>query len=277
MRTSPAEPIVLPRRSRLHQTDWRVMAHTEDYKSRLVRLQAALVRTQAEAIESGKKIVVVLEGRDAAGKDGVIKRITEHLSPRATRAVSLPKPSDRQTSQWYFQRYIQHLPAAGEFVIFNRSWYNRAGVEPVMGFCTPKEHEQFLKDAPEFERMLIESDIHLVKYWLDISKAQQAKRLDARREDPLKQLKVSALDAEAQRRWKDYSKARNQMLLSSHANHAPWFCVRNDHKKPGRLALISHLLHQVAPASIAEGVDRPDPDVLFRFEPEALKDGRLAK
>jgi polyphosphate kinase 2 len=257
--------------------NWRVMARDEDYKSSLRRLQAALVRTQMAALESGKKIVVVLEGRDAAGKDGVIKRITEHLSPRATRAVSLPKPSNRQESQWYFQRYAAHLPAAGEFVIFNRSWYNRAGVEPVMGFCTPREHEQFLKDAPEFERMLMESDIHLVKYWLDISKAQQAKRLDARREDPLKQLKVSALDAEAQRRWKDYSKARNQMLLASHANHAPWFCVRNDHKKVGRLALISHLLHQVAPSHIAEDVEKPDPDILFRFEPEALKDGRLEK
>ena len=253
------------------------MAHEDDYKSTLVRLQAALVRTQAAAMQSGKKIVVVLEGRDAAGKDGVIKRITEHLSPRNTRVISLPKPTDRDVTQWYFQRYVSHLPAAGEFVIFNRSWYNRAGVEPVMGFCTPKQHTQFLKDAPEFERMLMEDDILLVKYWLDISKAQQAKRLDARREDPLKQLKVSALDAEAQRRWKDYSKARDQMLLSGHAKHAPWHCVRNDHKKPGRIALISHLLHQVAPSHIADEIPRPDADVLFTFEPEALKDGRLAK
>jgi len=253
------------------------MAREDDYKSALRRLQAALVRTQAAAMESGRKILVVLEGRDAAGKDGVIKRITEHLSPRNTRAVSLPKPSNRQETEWYFQRYVSHLPAAGEFVIFNRSWYNRAGVEPVMGFCTPKQHAQFLKDAPGFERMLIESDIHLVKYWLDISKDEQEKRLDARREDPLKRLKVSAMDGEAQRRWKDYSKARDSMLLHSHADHAPWFCVRNDHKKSGRLALISHLLHRVGPDHIAADVDKPDSKVLFPFEPGALKDGRLAK
>ena len=253
------------------------MAREQDYKSTLRTLQAALVRTQQAAMQSGQKIVVVLEGRDAAGKDGVIKRITEHLSPRNTRAVSLPKPSNRQESQWYFQRYTAHMPAAGEFVIFNRSWYNRAGVEPVMGFCTPKQHEQFLKDAPEFERMLMESDIHLVKYWLDIDKPEQAKRLEARREDPLKQLKVSALDGEAQRRWKDYSKARNQMLLATHAPHAPWHCVRNDHKKPGRLALISHLLRHIAPDHIADEIPKPDSGVVFTFEPDALKDGRLAK
>ena len=253
------------------------MAKDEDYKPNLRRLQVALVRTQAAAMKSGEKIVVVLEGRDAAGKDGVIKRITEFLSPRNTRAVSLPKPSDRQTSEWYFQRYAEHLPAAGEIVIFNRSWYNRAGVEPVMGFCTPEQHQQFLKDAPDFERMLMEADIRLVKYWLDISKREQAKRLDDRREDPLKQLKVSPLDGEAQQYWKAYTKARNQMLLATHARHAPWNCVRNDKKKPGRIALISHLLHQVAPDHIAGEIDKPDDAVVFPFEPEALKDGRLAK
>ncbi|MEI9965329.1 MAG: polyphosphate kinase 2 [Caulobacteraceae bacterium] len=175
------------------------MSTAQPYKSALVALQIALVRAQAQMMKDGDKVVVVLEGRDAAGKDGVIKRITEHLSPRNTRAVSLPKPSDREQSEWYFQRYVEHLPACGEIVIFNRSWYNRAGVERVMGFSTPKQQEQFLRDAPEFERMLIESDIKLVKYWLDISKKEQAERLDARRSDPLKQLKVSDLDGVAQK------------------------------------------------------------------------------
>jgi polyphosphate kinase len=253
------------------------MAKDKDYKAALHRLQVALVRTQATMMESGEKVLVVLEGRDAAGKDGVIKRITEFLSPRNTRAVSLPKPSDRQETEWYFQRYAPHLPAAGEFVIFNRSWYNRAGVEPVMGFCTPKQHKQFLKDAPEFERMLLEADIKLVKYWLDISKAEQEDRLEARRDDPLKQLKVSAMDEAAQNKWKAYSDARDEMLLKTHTDYAPWICVLNDHKKPGRLNLIRHLLHEAAPAHIAHEIEQPDPDVVFPFEPAALTDGRLAR
>ena len=248
---------------------------TSDYQTELERLQVALVRTQAAAMESGAKILVVLEGRDAAGKDGVIARITEHLSPRNTRIVALPKPTERQTTQWYFQRYVEHLPAAGEIVLFNRSWYNRAGVERVMGFSTPEQQEQFLKDVPEFERMLTTSDIRLVKYWLDISKKEQADRLKARRTDPLKQRKVSPLDAEAQKRWKDYSKARDEMLLRTHSVWAPWACVCNDHKKAGRLNLIRHLIKAVAPRPIAETVDSPDPSVVFSFEPEAIKDGRL--
>ena len=253
------------------------MAKDDHYKKDLERLQVALVRTQAAAVKSGEKILVVLEGRDAAGKDGTIKRITEHLSPRNTRVVALPKPSDRQTSEWYFQRYVWHLPAAGELVVFNRSWYNRAGVERVMGFSTPAQQEQFLRDAPEFERMLIEADIRLIKYWLDISKKEQAERLEARRTDPLKQLKVSDLDAVAQAKWKAYSKARNEMLVRTNPGWAPWTCVRNDHKKRGRLNLIADLLHKVAPADIAKTVGAPDPDIVFPFEPEALKDDRLAK
>ena len=253
------------------------MVRNEDYKAVMLRLERGLVRAQQAAIETGEKIVVVMEGRDAAGKDGTIRRIVEHLAPRNTRVVSLPKPSDRQTSQWYFQRYVRHLPAAGELVIFNRSWYNRGGVEPVMGFCTPREHRQFLKDAPEFERMLEESGTRLVKYWLDISKAQQARRLDARRTDPLKALKVSALDAVAQDKWKAYSKARNEMLESTHTDFAPWICVRNDHKKPGRMNLIRHFLRETAAPHVASEVEAPDPAIVFPFEPEALKDGRLAR
>ena len=253
------------------------MAKDPDYKTDLVHLQVALVRLQAAAVKSGEKILVVLEGRDAAGKDGAIKRLTEHLSPRNTRVVALPKPSDRQVTQWYFQRYVPHLPAAGEFVVFNRSWYNRAGVERVMNFSTPTQQEQFIRDAPEFERMLIEADIRLVKYWLDISKKEQAVRLDARRTDPLKQLKVSDLDAVAQAKWKAYSKARDEMLTRTNTDAAPWICVRNDHKKAGRLNLIRDLLHRVAPKDIAKDVEKPDPAVVFPFEPAALEDGRLAK
>ena len=248
-----------------------------DYETELRALQIALVRTQAAAMESGEKILVVLEGRDAAGKDGAIARIVEHLAPRNTRVVALPKPSDRQTTQWYFQRYSDHLPAAGELVIFNRSWYNRAGVERVMGFSTPEQQEQFLKDAPDFERMLIEADIRLVKYWLDISKKEQAERLEARRTDPLKALKVSALDAEAQKRWKPYTAARDEMLMRTHTAWAPWTCVRNDPKKRGRLNLIRHLLHQTAPKAVRDEVAAPDADVVFSFEATALKDGRLER
>ncbi len=253
------------------------MAKMKDYEKTLERLQAQLVQWQIGAMQADDKVLVVLEGRDAAGKDGVIKRITEHLSPRNTRVAALPKPTDRQETQWYFQRYAQHLPAAGEIVIFNRSWYNRAGVEPVMGFCTPREHEQFLKDAPEFERMLLEADIKLIKYWLDISKAEQADRLDARRKDPLKLLKVSALDGEAQKHWKDYSGARDQMLTRTHTPLTPWVCVLNDHKKTGRINLIRHLIHAIAPPRITAEVDEPDPAIVFPFTPEAIEDGRLAR
>ena len=253
------------------------MPKDPDYPKDMRRLQVDLVRLQAGAVKSGEKILVVLEGRDAAGKDGAIKRITEYLSPRNTRVVALPKPSDRQTTQWYFQRYVPHLPAAGEFVVFNRSWYNRAGVEKVMGFSTAEEQEQFLRDVPQFEHMLIEAGIRLVKYWLDISKDEQAERLEARRKDPLKQLKVSDLDAVAQAKWKAYSKARDEMLARTQTEWAPWICVRNDHKKAGRLNLIRDLLHRVAPKEIRKDVEAPDPAVVFPFEHAALEDGRLAK
>ena len=247
------------------------------YKEELEELQEVLVRTQQALIANGARTVLVLEGRDGAGKDGSIKRIIEHLSPRWTRVVALPKPSDREQSQWYFQRYVAHLPAAGELVIFNRSWYNRAGVETVMGFSTPTQQAEFLRDAPEFERMLIESGITLVKLWLDISKKEQAERLDARRTDPLKALKISDLDAVAQKKWKAYSAARDTMLERTHNSIAPWHCVRADHKRPARLAIIRHLLQRVAPAEIATDAGAPDPNVLFEYEPEARTDGRLAR
>jgi polyphosphate kinase 2 len=247
------------------------------YKRDLIKLQIELVRFQQWAIGAGEKVVIVFEGRDGAGKDGTIKRITEHLAPRNTRVVALPKPSDRQTTEWWFQRYVGRLPAAGEIVIFNRSWYNRAGVEKVMGFSTPKQQADFLHDAPTFERMLTEADIRIVKFWLDISKAEQASRLDARREDPLKILKVSALDGEAQKKWKAYSKARDEMLIATHTAWAPWTIVHTDKKKKARLAVISHLLHALAPAEITEHVPAPDPKVICAFDAEAIHDGRLEK
>ena len=249
----------------------------EDKLTALEALQLGLVRTQAAMAETGERVVLVLEGRDGAGKDGTIKRITEHLSVRSTRVVALPKPSDRERTQWYFQRYVEHLPSAGEIVIFNRSWYNRGGVEPVMGFCSDAEHAAFLRDAPEFERMLVESGVKLVKVWLDISRKEQARRLDERRTDPLKALKISPLDAEAQKKWKAYSAARDGMLARTHTAWAPWWCVHADQKKPARLNVMRHLLNQVAPAHIAADIEPADPKVLFAFEQTAIDEGKLAK
>jgi polyphosphate kinase 2 len=245
------------------------------YKAELTALQVGLVGYQAWAMDHGEKVLIIFEGRDGAGKDGTIKRITEHLAPRNTRVVALPKPSDRQRSEWYFQRYARHLPAAGEIVIFNRSWYNRAGVERVMGFSTPREQEDFLRDAPTFERMLVETDIRIIKFWLDISKKEQAQRLDARRTDPLKQLKVSDLDGVAQKKWKAYSEARDEMLVRTNSDFAPWTVVHTDHKKEARLAAMRCILKTLAPDEIRGDFEEPDPRVLYRFEPSALSDGRL--
>lgn len=249
---------------------------TKNNDDALKRLQIELVSSQIWSMEHGRKVLIVFEGRDAAGKDGVIRRITEHLSVRATRVVALPKPSDRERSQWFFQRYVEQLPAGGEWVILNRSWYNRAGVERVMEFSTKAEQEQLLNDVPVFERMLADSGVTLIKYWLDISKPEQAKRLDRRRSDPLKRLKVSPLDAVAQEKWREYSEARDEMLKRTHSAIAPWFCVRADDKPEARLNVIRHLLHALTAPSVALDVSRPDPEILFPFEIETLTDGRLA-
>jgi len=246
------------------------MGKKDDYEAALEALQIELVETQHWAIEQGLKVVIVFEGRDAAGKDGAIKRITEFLSPRQTRVVALSKPTERETGQWYFQRYAPHLPAAGEIVLFNRSWYNRAGVEPVMGFCTPAQHEQFLNDAPHFERMLTGAGTILIKFWLDISRDEQASRLAERTADPLKRFKVSALDAEAQTRWDAYSTARDRMLAETGSPHAEWTVVATDDKKAARLNIVRHILHRVVrPGS---RVARPDKDILF---PAQKAKGRL--
>ena len=244
---------------------------TERYDATLKRLQILLVETQRWTIDQGLKTAIVFEGRDSAGKDGAIKRIIEHASPRQTRVVALPRPTERETGQWYFQRYVAHLLAAGETVLFNRSWYNRAGVEPVMGFCTPEQHEQFLVDAPRFERMLTDSGIVLIKLWLDISREEQARRLAARVDDPLKKFKISPLDAEAQKRWEAYSVARDRMLAETDTAHAPWTVVATDSKKTARLNIIRHILAAIGGPGCA-ALDT-DPHVVF---PATEAEGRLA-
>ena len=253
------------------------MSKSDDYDNELMQLQLALIEMQKKAIKDGWKILAVFEGRDAAGKDGTIARIVEHLSKRATTVVALPKPTERERSEWYFQRYVEYLPACGEAVLFNRSWYNRAGVERVMDFSTPEQQEQFLRDVPAFERMLVENDTRYVKFWLDIGRDEQVKRLKARREDPLKAFKTSDLDRVAEEKWDDYTKARDEMLMRTHSDVAPWVCVRADHKKAARLNVIRWLLHAAGDKKIAKGVARPDPNVIFSFEPIALEDGRLAR
>jgi polyphosphate kinase 2 len=253
------------------------MSKTVRYADALETLEIALVETQAWAIDEGLKVLPLFEGRDAAGKDGTIHRIVEHLSVRQTRVVALPKPDAREESKWWFQRYVRHLPAAGEWAFYNRSWYNRSGVERVLGFSTPEAQAQFLRDAPLFERMLVESGIRLIKYWLDVSKTEQAKRLEDRRANPLKRLKASPMDAYAQARWRDYSKARNETLLRTHTPIAPWICVRADDKKAARLNVMRHLLRALACPRLSHEVEPPDPEVLFPFEAEAIEDGRLAK
>ena len=240
-------------------------------------LQLGLVQMQLAHAASGERTIIILEGRDAAGKDGTIKALTEHLSVRSTRVVALPKPNDREKTQWFLQRYIAHLPAAGELVIFNRSWYNRAGVEVVNGFSTPEEQAQFLKDVPKLEAMLVASGINIIKLWLDINKDEQKERLDDRANNPLKALKRSPLDAVAQDKWDAYTAARNTMLAKTHSKAAPWICVRGDHKKPAHKAVIRYVLRTLAPEEVAKTVKAPDADVLFEYEKAAVKDGRLAE
>lgn len=231
-----------------------------------------LVKLQKEIITSNLKLLVILEGRDAAGKDGTIKRITKHLSPRETRVVALGKPSNRQEQEWYFQRYSIHLPVSGEFVIFNRSWYNRAGVEKVMGFCTDKEYHSFFTQVELFEEMLANAGFIILKYYLDISKEEQEKRLQDRREDPLKQWKISPIDKQAQRHWKDYSEARNAMLFKTNFKESPWFVVNADNKKDARIALISHLLSQLEYYNKNENIAIDDNDLVFRATAKNIKE-----
>jgi polyphosphate kinase 2 len=218
---------------------------TKEYEAELYKLHAELVKLQLWVRQKGIRAVVVFEGRDAAGKGGVIKRITERVSPRVFRVVALPAPSEREKTQMYMQRYVQHFPAAGEVVLFDRSWYNRAGVERVMNFCTKEEYERFLHYTPEFERAMIDSGIVLIKYWFDVSMDVQEARFRARVEDPRKVWKLSPMDVESYDRWYDYSRARDDMIAATNTDYAPWHIVRADSKKRARLNCISHLLSQI--------------------------------
>lgn len=245
----------------------------QSYKKQLKELQIGLVRLQRHIIKNDLQLLVIFEGRDAAGKDGVIKRITKHLSPRETRVVALGKPSERETNSWYFQRYAAQLPSRQEMVLMNRSWYNRAGVEKVMGFCTEEEHKQFLKAVNPFEKMLSDSGIQIIKYYLDISKNEQQRRLEDRRTNPLKQWKISPVDATALEHWDDYSAARDEMLHHSHSKHAPWFIVNADQKKRTRLNVIRHLLSVVDCPDKGQHLEKADDRIVFPFQgdPDARK------
>ncbi|MEO9328838.1 polyphosphate kinase 2 [Gordonia aurantiaca] len=215
------------------------------YEAELFRLQTELVKLQEWVRASGARIVVVFEGRDAAGKGGTIKRITQYLSPRVVRVAALPVPTERERGQWYYQRYVAHLPAPGEIVLFDRSWYNRAGVEKVMGFCTPEEHTRFLRQTPIFEQMLIDDGIILRKYWFSVSVEEQLRRFRARMKDPVRQWKLSPMDLESVYRWEDYSRAKDEMMVHTDTPQSPWYVVESDVKKHARLNMIAHLLDSI--------------------------------
>ncbi len=215
------------------------------YEKALLRLQEQLVQMQYWVRESGSRVVVVFEGRDAAGKGGAIRRITEYLNPRFARTVALGVPTERERGEWYFQRYISHLPSAGEIVLFDRSWYNRAGVEKVMGFCTPEEYRNFLRDTPIFERLLVDDGILLTKYWFSVSDEEQEKRFKSRLGDPLRRWKLSPMDLESRNRWVEYSRAKDEMMIHTDTPESPWFVVEGDHKRAARLNCIAHLLSRI--------------------------------
>jgi polyphosphate kinase 2 len=215
------------------------------YEKELLRLQMELVRLQEWVRAEKARVVIVFEGRDAAGKGGVIKRFTEYLNPRVARIVALPAPTERQRTQWYFQRYVEQLPAGGEIVLFDRSWYNRAGVEHVMGFCTPREHQRFLQQAPEFERMLVDDGVLLRKYWFSVGEAEQERRLRSRLEDPMRRWKLSPIDLESVPKWEAYSRAKDEMFVQTDVRQSPWFVVDSEEKRRARLNMIAHLLSTI--------------------------------
>jgi polyphosphate kinase len=217
----------------------------EVYEQELLRLQTELVKLQEWVKATGARLVVAFEGRDAAGKGSAIKRITEHLNPRVARIVALPAPSERERTQWYFQRYTAHLPAAGEIVLLDRSWYNRAGVERVMGYCTPEEHRLFLRQCPQFERMLVDDGVLLRKYWFSVSDAEQERRFRKRLDDPLKRWKLSPMDLESLTRWEDYSRAKDEMMVHTDIDESPWYAVEGDDKRRARINMIAHLLSTI--------------------------------
>ena len=247
------------------------------YEADLRLLQIELVKLQRHTIQKGKRLLLILEGRDAAGKDGSIKSITEHLSPRDSRVVALNRPSPREEGEWYFQRYVSQLPTAGEFVLFNRSWYNRAGVEKVMGFCTDEQYKQFMATVNEFESLLVSSDIELVKYYLDITKEEQAIRLNDRARDPLKQWKISPIDQQAQKMWSAYSVARDDMLKHTSSKIAPWTVISANDKKLAHLNLIADLLSRVDYPEKDKKLLKIDPKIVLRWPANTKKLPKLSQ
>lgn len=248
-----------------------VKKETLEYEREIRKLQIELLKFQNYVKEKGLKVLMIFEGRDAAGKGGTIKRITEHLNPRGARVVALEKPSDTERTQWYFQRYIKHLPAAGEIVLFDRSWYNRAMVEPVMGFCTERQHHKFLKDAPEFEKMIVDEGIQLFKFYFSVSKEEQAKRFKSRETDPLKQYKLSPVDKESQKLWDEYTLAKYMMLSATHTAEAPWTIIKSDNKKRARVNCIKHILNFVEyPDKISDDELKVDCDIVVYGRDEAI-------
>jgi polyphosphate kinase 2 len=247
----------------------------KDYEKAMRKLQVGLCHLQAWVKQKGLRAIIIFEGRDAAGKGGTIKAITERVSPRVFRIVALPAPSDRQKSQMFMQRYVEHFPAAGEVIIFDRSWYNRAGVEFVMGFCTKEQHRRFLDLCPEFEKYITDAGIILIKLWLEVGKEEQEKRFRARIDDPLRQWKLSPMDVESYRRWDDYSNARDLMLKATDSKHAPWHIVRSDDKRRARLNAISHILKSVPYKKVAEDkVKLPKRTEKGRYNDQAGLNGR---
>ncbi len=247
----------------------------KDYEKELRKLQVKLCELQAWIRHTGHRVIIVFEGRDAAGKGGTIRALTERVSPRVFRVVALPAPSDREKTEMYMQRYIQHFPAAGEIVIFDRSWYNRAGVERVMGFCTDEQYERFLKRCPNVERYIVEGGIQLIKIWMEVSDQEQKRRFEARIDDPIRQWKLSAIDLPSRERWFEYSRARDRMFEATDTNHAPWWIVPSDDKKRARLNCISHILDQIPYTPIArENVTLPDRDMTLAYDDQASLKGR---
>ncbi|MDY3126800.1 MAG: polyphosphate kinase 2 [Corynebacterium sp.] len=270
----------------------------EAYEAELKRLQAELVEMQQWVVETGARVVIIMEGRDAAGKGSAIKRITQYLNPRSCRIEALPAPTSRERGQWYFQRYVEKLPTAGEIVIFDRSWYNRAGVERVMGFCTPQEYVSFLHQAPILERMLVEDGIIVLKYWFSVSDEEQLARFRSRRNDPLRHWKLSPMDLQSITRWEDYSRAKDDMFRHTDTPSAPWYTVESEDKKRSRINVISHILNAVPyekierelpeiptrPASSDDVYVRPPrddfnyvPDVAAKLEKSKVKDAKKNK
>ena len=251
----------------------------KDYEKELRKLQTELCLLQDWVKAAGERIIVIFEGRDAAGKGGTIRAMTERVSPRTFRLVALPAPSDREKSQMYVQRYLAHFPAAGEIVIFDRSWYNRAGVEHVMGFCTKEQHRHFLEICPEFEKHIVDNGIRLVKYWLEVSNKEQARRFEARINDPLRQWKLSPMDLPSRAKWYEYSMARDAMLKATDTKHAPWYLVRSDDKKRARLNVIAHLLKQIPYKKIEKDrIKLPGRSKKHAYDDEAtIKDRRWIK